>query len=247
MTDQRNDVWTPGGAPEPREPYRTDVHPDPRAAAPSDVQSGRGTWDARPAGARSGRSGRKWWPWALLALLAVAALLFGLTRCGADRVDTPAAAPGAGAPNVPGAGMPEAGVPNAGAPDAALPGAGALTAGDTSLFDAVRRAGDRPLAALAGRTASGTRVPVQSVPADEGFWIGAGDTDRVWVQLSSNGESAVSIKEGDLLDLSGPVVTHGADFAGKAGVTAEEGAEQLTREGAHLEVDPNQVEVVGTR
>ena len=32
---------------------------------------------------------------------------------------------------------------------------------------------------------------------------------------------------------------------GEAGVAAADGAEQLTREGAHLEVDPTQVTVVG--
>jgi hypothetical protein len=42
-------------------------------------------------------------------------------------------------------------------------------------------------------------------------------------------------------------VPHGGDFAGKAGVSAADGAEQLTREGAHLEVDPNKITIVGTR
>jgi hypothetical protein len=89
-------------------------------------------------------------------------------------------------------------------------------------------------------------VPVQSVDADEGFWVGPSATDRVWVQLTSNSESTITISAGELLDLSGPVVSHGADYARKAGVTAEEGADQLTREAAHLEVNPSQVKVVGT-
>ena len=72
-------------------------------------------------------------------------------------------------------------------------------------------------------------------------------TDRVWVQFAMDDESAVTITDGQVLDLAGPVVSHGPDFARKAGVTALEGAEQLTREGAHLEVDPNQVTVVGKR
>jgi hypothetical protein len=90
-------------------------------------------------------------------------------------------------------------------------------------------------------------VPVQSVPADEGFWIGTGVTDRVWVQLTTNGESAITITAGQLLDLAGPVVPHGPDYAGKAGVSVADGAEQLTRAGAHLEVDPNRITVVGPR
>ena len=69
----------------------------------------------------------------------------------------------------------------------------------------------------------------------------------MWVQLTTNDESAITITAGQLLDLAGPVVPHGPDFAGKAGVSAADGAEQLTRAGAHLEVDPNRITVVGTR
>jgi hypothetical protein len=167
--------------------------------------------------------------------VALGALLLGLTRCGAQRdALEPAAAPAQAAAGVPA--FPAAGP----AP------AGSLTAGTTSLFDAAR-SGDRGLAAVVGQTAFAHAVPVQSVPADEGFWVGADEADRVWVQLSANDESVITIAPGQLLDLSGPVVSHGTDFAGKAGVTADEGAAQLTREGAHLEVDPNQVTVVGTR
>ena len=107
-------------------------------------------------------------------------------------------------------------------------------------------AGGQGLVALTGQRATGHAVPVQSVPADEGFWIGTGATDRVWVQLTGNSESAITIGPGQLLDLTGPVVPHGPDFAGKAGVSAAEGAAQLTSAGAHLEVDPKQITVVGT-
>jgi hypothetical protein len=167
----------------------------------------------------------------VLAVLAVAALLLGLTRCGADG-GLPATPPTARTPTW-GTGAP--------APDPA----GSLTAAGTSLFAAAQAPGG--LVALGGRTASGRAVPVQSVAADEGFWIGADATDRVWVLLASDDESSLAIADGALLDLSGRVVTHGADFARKAGVSAEEGAEQLTRQGAHLEVDPSQVTVVGAR
>ena len=225
MTEQRSDLWTagaprppgpPGGSTPASRPTRARPHPPPPASPP--------------------RSGRRWWLLALFALVAVAALLFGLVRCAADRAGVdPAAIPA----------VPTAVIPGAGAEAApTAPVAGSLTAGDTSLFDAAR-SGDGGLAALAGLTATGHAVPVQSVPADEGFWIGSGPTDRVWVQFTANGESAVTITPGQLLDLHGPVVPHGADFARKAGVAAADGADQLTRQGAHLEVDPTQVKVVG--
>jgi hypothetical protein len=159
-------------------------------------------------------------------------MALGLARCGAQRDAAQAPAPVA-----PGGWTPDAIIPP--------PGPGSLEAGTTSLFDAAR--GDQGLIDLVGQTATGYAVPVQAVDADEGFWIGASATDRVWVQLTSNEESTITIAPGELLDLSGPIVSHGADYARKAGVTAEEGADQLTREAAHLEVNPNQVKVVGTR
>jgi len=229
MTEPRSDLWmSPGPGPE-RRPIQT-LGPAPATVAPAGA-----TTPGPPA-----RRARPWWLWAVVALVALVALLLGLTRCGADpeAADAPttAPAPAATAP-IPGAGV--------GQPEPVSP-AGSLTAGATSLFEAARF-GDRALVALVGQTAQGKAVPVQSVPADEGFWIGPSEADRVWVQLAANDESPVTITEGQLLDLSGAVVTHGADFAGKAGVAAAEGADQLTRQGAHLEVDPDQVTVVGTR
>jgi hypothetical protein len=166
-----------------------------------------------------------------LALVTTGALALGLTRCEAQRDEAPAPAPAA-----PGGWTPDATIPP--------PAPGSLEAGTTSLFEAAR--GDQGLIDFVGQTATGYAVPVQSVDADEGFWVGASATDRVWVQLTSNDESTITITAGELLDLSGPVVSHGADYARKAGVTAEEGADQLTREAAHLEVQPSQVKVVGT-
>jgi hypothetical protein len=222
MTEPRSDLWSTGAT--------GTAH---RGGAAHAVPAG--ATGRRPS---TPRSGRPWLPLVLLALLAVAALLFGLVRCGADRAGLdPAAVPAVPTAVIPGAGA-------AAAPSAPVPGS--LTAGTTSLF-AAARSGDRGLAALAGQTATGHAVPVQSVPADEGFWIGTGPTDRVWVQFTASGESAITITPGQLLDLSGPIVPHGADFARKAGVAAADGAEQLTGQGAHLEVDPNQVKVVGTR
>jgi hypothetical protein len=143
----------------------------------------------------------------------------------------------------PGAGAPVHGVAAPGTAGAPL-AAGSLVSGATSLFDAAR-SGDGGLATLNGQTAVGHAVPVQSVPADEGFWVGTGTADRVWVQLDTDGESALTITPGQLLDLSGAVVTHGPDFAVMAGGAAPDGADQLTRQGAHLEVNPSQITVVG--
>jgi hypothetical protein len=176
------------------------------------------------------RSRRSRWLLVALALVAAAATTLGLARSGAHRDAPPAL-------TAPGGWSPDATIPP--------PAPGSLEAGTTSLFEAAH--GEQGLIDFVGQTATGYAVPVQSVDADEGFWVGPSATDRVWVQLTSNNESTITITAGELLNLSGPVVSHGADYAGKAGVTAEEGADQLTREAAHLEVNPSQVEVVGTR
>ncbi|HYJ75166.1 MAG TPA: sigma-70 family RNA polymerase sigma factor [Kineosporiaceae bacterium] len=99
------------------------------------------------------------------------------------------------------------------------------------------------LADLAGRTVRAHGVRVLAVPADEGFWVGEGPGRRVWVQLRSNGESRVTMRPGQRLTFTGRVVRDDADFVRRAGVTDAEGAGELARQGAHVEVDPDDLVV----
>ena len=93
------------------------------------------------------------------------------------------------------------------------------------------------LAGLAGRPVTATGTRVLSVPADEGFWLGTSETERVWVQLTGEaGESPYQVQEGDLVDLEGMVVEHDAAFPEETGVGDAEGAQQLADQAAHLEV-----------
>jgi len=100
--------------------------------------------------------------------------------------------------------------------------------------------GTGPVGALGrftGQTATAETVPVQSVPADEGFWVGNSTTDRVWVQLAGTGESGYTVKPGDRVSFTtGKVVPTGPAFAGQVGVNAAEGAAQLTAQGQHITV-----------
>jgi hypothetical protein len=79
-------------------------------------------------------------------------------------------------------------------------------------------------------------VLVQSVPADEGFWVGTSETDRVWVQLSGTDESGYVVQQGDRVDFTGQVAAHDPGFATQVGVDAAEGADQLGQQAAHIEV-----------
>ena len=59
----------------------------------------------------------------------------------------------------------------------------------------------------------------------------------MWVQLTGEaGESPYQVREGDLVDLEGAVVTHDAGFPAEVGVDDAEGAQQLADQAAHLTV-----------
>jgi hypothetical protein len=51
------------------------------------------------------------------------------------------------------------------------------------------------------------------------------------------GESPYQVQPGQRLDFTGLMSAHDAGFAPSTGVDAAEGADQLTREGAHIDVD----------
>jgi hypothetical protein len=208
-----------------------------------DDSASRRTTGAVPVGEKP--AGRKWLLPLLLGLLLLIALLFLLSRCGGD---DDSAQPGAGVS--PSAAAPSAATTTSAAAlpstaaGAGQPGAGqqgTLVAGGANLLGA---GGAANLSAHAGEQATGTAVQVQSVPADEGFWAGTSASDRVWVQLTNtNGESAYKVKEGDLVNFTGTVTRAAAGFAAKAGVTAAEGADQLTEQGHYVSVAASAVKL----
>ena len=112
-----------------------------------------------------------------------------------------------------------------------------VTAGGASILD-LAAGGDAAaaLGGISGQQVTATGVRVLSVPADEGFWVGSSETQRVWVQLTGEaGESPYQVEEGDVVDFSAAVVAHDPSFTGQVGVDQAEGATQLTDQGQHLE------------
>jgi len=100
------------------------------------------------------------------------------------------------------------------------------------------------LSRYVGQQAQARGVSVLSVPADEGFWVGTSQTDRVWVQLvGKGGESPYQVKAGDKVDFTAKIVGHTSSFAAQVGVDAAEGAAQLTAEKTHIEVDKGEVKL----
>lgn len=186
----------------------------------------------------------------LLAALVVLALL--LSQCGGSDPETgsdPAAqsSPSAGAPS----GSPSASASSGSAApsSSATPSGGSAAGGQVVTADnrsvlALTAGPDAAtaLAGLAGQPVTATGVRVLSVPADEGFWLGKSETERVWVELTGEaGESPYQVQEGDLVDLEGTVVEHDAAFPGQVGVDDAEGAQQLADQAAHLSVDKSSV------
>ena len=170
----------------------------------------------RSRGARS-LSGRRlapprWLPWLALALLALIALIaFLVIRSVADDDDESAVR-------------------------ATNAGPGTLTAGGKTLLP-VSAAG--ALASLNGQAVSGRGVTVESVVADEGFWVGASPRERVFVSLlpearGGSGESPFQARAGQRVDLAGILRPVPPDV-GRLGVNDAEGAAQLRSQGHYIE------------
>ncbi len=208
---------------------------------------------------------RPWWLWLILAVVALAILLLLLSRCGASddaatgrvasatsagaAAATSTDAGGAAATTDPGAASStpapnaattsaesSAAAPTTGAAPAAA-AVGSLSSDGTALLPLTSSAPDGTLTAYAGQPATANAVTVQSVPADEGFWVGPSATDRVWVQLTGAGESPYTVRPGDTVSFTaGQVVANPAGYPATAGLGAADGAAQLTSQAAHVEV-----------
>lgn len=98
---------------------------------------------------------------------------------------------------------------------------------------------------LAGRRVVARSIPILSVPADEGFWIGFSATRRIWVQLAVRGESSIHVVAGHRASFRGALVVHGPNFAAQVGLAVAEGADQLTNMKAHVTLRPSQLATSG--
>ena len=116
-------------------------------------------------------------------------------------------------------------------------GTGSLTAGSTSLSPLSVAAPDGSLRAYKTQAVTARAVQVLSVPADEGFWTGTSDADRVWVQIIGAGESPYKVTAGDVVDFTGSMVKHSRSFPEQVGVGEDEGAQLLRQQRAHIEAD----------
>ena len=118
----------------------------------------------------------------------------------------------------------------AGDPSGQDPNSGPLTVDGRTVHS-----GDLP--GLTGKRVIGDSARVLTVPADEGFWISTGGSDRVFVQLTGMPpESPYTVLPGDEVSFSGQIAANGNDFAHRVGVTQAEGSATLTAQRQHVNV-----------
>lgn len=108
---------------------------------------------------------------------------------------------------------------------------GALIAGGKAVE---QWTGAASLGALRGQTVRSCGVPVVDIPADEGFWAGAGRHNAAWVQVMGRGESALDVDVDQRVAFTGRVVANARGFV--QGLHLSRGAERLRRQGHHIEV-----------
>jgi hypothetical protein len=168
---------------------------------------------------RRRRSPLGWLPWALLAallalllLMALAGLLVGRGSGSAGSSTTAAAGTGTG-------------------------GNGTLVSDGNDLL--AGDAGLDKLRDLNGKAVTGHDVLVQSVVADEGFWVGRSTADRAFVYLApsarkGDGESPFQVRAGQHIDLDGTVGILGPNGPARLGVNDVEGARQLAAQKGYV-------------
>lgn len=95
---------------------------------------------------------------------------------------------------------------------------------------------NRPGPPLPTGTATGRDLVVVSVPADEGFWVGTGPGEQVWVQLVATDESAATVRPGDRVSFLGEARRADADAPSRFGLSARDGAGELRETALYVEV-----------
>ena len=92
-----------------------------------------------------------------------------------------------------------------------------------------------------GERVTGQGAVIESVPADEGFWIGQRQK-RVFVRLTQPTESGFEARTGQHVNFVGTIVSTKPDFARKMGITRAEGAAEL-RQRPHIRVAQRRVDL----
>ena len=102
--------------------------------------------------------------------------------------------------------------------------------------------GGASLSQLVGHLVVSRGTPVIAVVTHNGFWVGSGPADRVWVELVGPLRT-MQVTVGDHVSFVAPLVAQPPSYAAAIGVDAGQGAAQLTAEGAHIVVPTTAIAV----
>ncbi len=91
--------------------------------------------------------------------------------------------------------------------------------------------------------ARGEGVVVSAVPADEGFWVGGGPGQRLWVTIVGVGESPQRVRPGDRVSFVGEAVRLSPSQVGRLGLTDGQDRRELTELGVSLQVQRGDLSV----
>ena len=113
--------------------------------------------------------------------------------------------------------------------DGSPPAKGSVMSGTTPLLPSPSAG----FASFVGEDAKGDAVSVESVVADEGFWVGTSPTDRLFVHLDVASESRQQVRAGQRVSFDGTVRKLTQDPA-QLGLDPDEGATQLKEQGTYV-------------
>ena len=94
----------------------------------------------------------------------------------------------------------------------------------------------------AGDIAVARQAPVESVPSDEGFWLGTTNRDRLFVMIKTTDESRTTVKVSDDVSFTGRLVGNERIQLQQVGLTRAEGLAQLQSQGYHIEVSSTRLQ-----
>ncbi len=96
--------------------------------------------------------------------------------------------------------------------------------------------GSGSLTGLIGHPVVARGAMVVALGTHNGFWVSSGGADRLWVELTGP-LRPLQVAVGNRVSFTAPLVAHNPAYAASMGVTAAEGADVLTAQGAHVDVD----------
>jgi hypothetical protein len=181
------------------------------------------------------RGGWWWWLLGLLALLLVLALLLGLFS-GGDDDEAGQGAGGTTAQTTATTGGTDGGAAAGGGAQDGAAGGATLTVEGESLLPVP---GD--LSGFVGRTAQGRGVEVQSVPGEQGFFVGTSEEDSVYVEYGARAgerEPGAEFRPevGQRVDVTGEV-RPAPDEPGRTLGVAGADEQRIARQGAFVNAD----------